>query len=112
MNEITNITADPSQRHIIPLEDSEIILDLRFFPQVQQWFINVEWKGSNTKGIKLSLGVLHLANSNYPFDFILTENAVTGIDCFKVDDFSGGRCQLFMLSPDEMEQFRGVPVEI
>jgi hypothetical protein len=112
MIEITNITDEPNQRHIIPLNDSEIIFDLRFYPPIQQWTFGLEWGDKTVKGVKLSTGVLHITNTNLPFDFIVTDSSNFGVDPFRIDDFQVGRCALYMLEPDEMEQFRGVPVEI
>ena len=112
MREITNVTGDPSQRHIIDLEGNEITLDLRFYPTVEQWCFDVTYKDKSVKGVKLSLGVLHINNTNLPFDFAVLDMSNTGIDPFKVDDFEILRCQLYILDPDDMETFRGVPVEI
>jgi hypothetical protein len=112
MRQITNITGDPSQRHIIDLEGSEITFDLRFYPTVEQWCFDVTYKTKSVKGVKLSLGVLHINNTNLPFDFVVLDLSKTGLDPFKVDDFEILRCQLYILGPDDMETIRGVPVEI
>ena len=112
MREITNITGDPSQRHIILLDGNEIIFDLRFYPTIQQWFFDVEFISESVKGVKLSVGVLHINNTNLPFDFVVFDLSASGIDPFKVDDFEAGRCKLYIIDPAEMETFRGVPVEI
>ena len=112
MREITNITSDPSQRHIIDLEGNEITLDLRFYPTIQQWSFDVLYKDQSVKGVKLSLGVLHINNTNFPFDFAILDASNTGLDPFKSDDFSILRCRLYILDSDDMETFRGVPVEI
>ena len=112
MREITNITADPSQRHIIDLNGNEITLDLRFYPTVEQWCFDVTYKEDSVKGVKLSLSVLHINNVNLPFDFVVFDSSNAGLDPFKVDDFDVLRCRLYILDPEDMETFRGVPVEI
>jgi hypothetical protein len=112
MREITNITSDADQRHIIDLEGNEIIFDLRFYPTIEQWCFNVEYQDRFVKGVKLSLSVVHMANFNFPFDFFVEDTSNTGIDPFKIDDFLTGRCRLYILDPADMESFRGVPVEI
>ena len=112
MREITNITSDPSQRHIIDLEGNEITLDLRFYPTIQQWSFDVLYKDQSVKGVKLSLGVLHINNTNFPFDFVTLDASNTGLDPFKSDDFAILRCRLYILDPGDMETFRGIPVEI
>jgi len=110
MREIVNITEDANQRHLIALEDGEIILVLRFYPTIQMWAFDVDFQGKETKGVKLSLGALHIINQNYPFDFVLTDLSGNGVDSFRIDDFSDGRCKLYILDPDDMEAIRGVPV--
>jgi hypothetical protein len=112
MRKITNITADPSQRHILLIEDEEIIFNLRFYPTIEMWAFNIEYKGLKVSGSKISLGVLHISNSNFPFDFAAIDKSGNGIDPFKLDDFHGGRCSLFILDQDDMENFRGVPVAL
>lgn len=110
MREIVNITEDANQRHLIALDDGEIVFNLRFYPTVQMWTFDVDFQGKEIKGVKLSLGVLHIINQNYPFDFAVTDLSGNGVDPFRVDDFSGGRCKLFILDPIDMEAIRGVPV--
>ena len=110
MREIVNITEDANQRHLIALDDGEIIFALRFYPTIGQWCFDVDFQGKSVKGVKISLGVLHILSQNYPFDFIVLDLSGDGVDPFKVDDFSGGRCKLYILDPDDMEEVRGVPV--
>lgn len=112
MREIVNITEDANQRHLISLEDGEIILELRFYPTIQQWSFDIDFQDKIIKGVKVSLGVLHILNENYPFDFICLDLSGQGVDPFRVDDFSEGRCKLYILDPEDMEDVRGVPVEI
>lgn len=112
MREIVNISEDAKQRHLISLEESEITLILKFFPTVQQWFFDVEYKLKWTYNVKLSLGVLHIQSRNYPFDFIVTDKSGSGIDPFRINDFNSGRCKFYILDPAEMEIIRGIAVEI
>ena len=112
MREITNITDAPHQRHTIVLEEKEIVLTLRFYPTIEQWCFDVEYDGHIVNGVKLSLGVLHIRNSNFPFDFVVINGSRAGIDPFKLDDFVSERCRLYIVDPAEMEIIRGVPVEI
>lgn len=111
MKELVNITSDPFQRHIVLLDEEEITIDLRFYPTIQQWFFDISYKTKAVNGVKLSLGVLHINNTNMPFDFIVVDQSANGIDPFKVDDFMD-RCRLYMLDSSEMETFRGVPVAV
>ena len=114
MKQLINITSEPHQIHTIPLDysDDDIKLTLRFYPTVQIWGMDIEWKTKKVYGLKLSLGVLHISSSNLPFDFAVTDNSGNGIDPFRVEDFSDGRCSIVVFDNKEMESLRGVPVEL
>lgn len=112
MIEITNITSDTFQRHIITTVDAPIEIKLRYYPRAQFWTLSATYKGIATKGLKLSLGTLHMRSRNMPFDFIVNAAANTGIDPFAADDFSSGRCNLLMLERADMEVIRGQPIQI
>ena len=111
MRRLTNITAEPHQRHVILFNDSEIRLTLRFHELLQFWTFDVEYKGRTAIGVKLSLSTLHIESSNLPFDFLVYDNTQTGLDPFKADDFLE-RCNLYILEPEDMQNIRGAPVEI
>lgn len=99
---IQNITDDPYQSHIIKLEDSEIELKLRFMPKVASWFADFD----SIKGVRLSVGVRFLKAHSKDYDFICRDMSDNGIDPFRVDDFSSGRCELYLLEPDDVETLR------
>lgn len=110
--QIENITAEAHQRHIVLFEESEIVLTLRFLPVVEMWTLGLEYKGEEAHGYKLSAGVLHLLSRNFPFDFTVRDLSDNGIDPFKIDDFSSGRCGLYMLDADDMQVIRDAPVPL
>jgi hypothetical protein len=112
MLKLTNISADPIQEHILDISGTTALLRLTFLPAVKIWVINVEYGTKTAKGVKLALGVLHLRSYNFPFDFVLDDTSKSGIDPFRADDFAAGRVVLYMLTPEEMEETRGYPVEI
>lgn len=107
MRRIQNISNEPIQRHSIIIDEFEVVLRLRFYPKTQHWTFDVEYEGAAVYGIKLSLGVLHMVSANFPFDFAVVDNSGTGLDPFQRDDFVNGRCTLYMLEADEMEEVRG-----
>lgn len=109
---ITNISDETRQRHTILFNNSEIILNIIFLPFVEKWFFNVSYKDFILSGTKMSVGVLHMLSSGQPFDFIILDNSDNGLDPFKRDDFSSGRCSMFLIEPDEMQDIRQVEVEI
>lgn len=106
MKRITNITDETIQRHIIVFEESEIILTLRYYPKTQHWTFDAEFAGRAVYGVKLSVGVLHMTSQNQPFDFFVTDRSGNGIDPFQINDFTSGRCRLYMLETEEMVAVR------
>ena len=110
--QIENITDEPHQRHTITFEESEVNITLRYYPIVEMWTIDAEYKNINARGYKLSAEVLHMRSRNFPFDFIVLDNSGVGLDPIRLDDFSTGRCELYMLDAIDMEVIRGVPVPL
>lgn len=106
MRRITNITDEPIQRHTIIFEESEITLTLRFFPRHEFWAIDIEYSNYQVFGIKLSIGVLHITSGNMPFDFVVVDASNNGIDPFRRNDFSDGRCNLYMFEREDMIEIR------
>jgi len=104
--EIENITDEPIQQHSIILEDFEVILTLRFYFKSSMWVIDAEYDGKTVKGLKLSVGVLHMLSQNQPFDFEVTDNSGSGLDPFEIGDFLEGRCNLYMLERADMVGIR------
>jgi hypothetical protein len=110
--QVQNITDEPHQRHVILIDDAEVTVVLRFYPTVQIWCVDVDAAGRTASGFKLSLGVLHMVSQNFPFDFVVQDTSGTGLDPFKLDDFSTGRCALYMLDAADMEAVRDAPVPV
>ncbi len=112
MIEIMNITNDPFQRHTIITPDGSIEIKLRYYPRAQFWTLSTKYKDVSCKGLKLSLGTLHLRSRNMPFDFIVIADTNSGIDPFTREDFATGRCRLLMLEKSDMESIRAQPVPL
>ena len=111
MKQLQNLTNEPIQRHTILFEQSEITFVLRFYPRTQVWLFDVEFGNKQVYGLKLSVGVLHMLSQNQPFDFICVDKSGNGIDPFTRTDFSGGRCEIYLLEAADMVQIRGVEVQ-
>ena len=107
---IEDITDESHQLHTIIFEESEISLTLRFYPTAQIWCFDAEYNSVSVEGIKLSAGVLHMRSRNFPFDFVVS--TTEGIDPFRVNDFSSGRCKLYLVTREEMETVRDAPVPL
>jgi hypothetical protein len=110
MRRIQNITDEPIQRHTILFEKAEIIFTLRFYPRTQIWMFDAEFGDKKVYCLKLSVGVLHMLSQNQPFDFVCIDRSGNGIDPFTRQDFSGGRCNIYMLEAADMVLIRGIEV--
>lgn len=112
MRLIENITSEALQQHTILIESGEITLTLRYYSVTQLWFIDVEYHGDAIYGVKLSLGVQHINEKNWPFDFVVQDTSGKEVDPFQLSDFIDERCFLYMLEANEMEELRGYSVRL
>jgi hypothetical protein len=106
MRKLINLTDEPIQRHTILFEESEVIFTLRFYPKTEIWCFDAEYNGKSVFGLKLSVGVPHMVSQNQPFDFVVSDNSNNGLDPFKGDDCSSGRCDIYILDAADMIQVR------
>ena len=110
MREINNIGNEAAQDLTFVRDDGDIIINLKFLPLVQIWVMSVTFGDKSINGIKLSTGVLHCRARNFPFDFIVVDNSGNGLDPFRSDDFSNGRCSLYLVEDESMAVIRGQAV--
>lgn len=90
--EIEGITADANQSHTIEREGGNVVIDLRYHPQIQQWTMDVLRGTKGIYNVKLSTGVGHIKAQNMGVDFAVVAEA--DFDPFRIDDFESGRCIL------------------
>lgn len=109
---IENITAEADQNHVIIADGIEVSLRLYFLPVVESWFMDCSFGGVSATGIRLSAGAFHVLSYNFPFDFVIEITDKTGIDPFRADDFSNGRCALWYVQRSEVLAVRGVEVAL
>jgi hypothetical protein len=112
MELFTNITDDTIQTFTLIVGDETAVITLRFYPMIQMWMFDLTFRDINIKGIKISLGVLHMNSYNFPFDFIAADTSGNGLSPFDVNDFESGRIQFFRLTAEEIEDFRGYSVKV
>lgn len=112
MRQIENITSEALQRHTIITDGGEIVLTLRFFGVTESWFMDVEYKGGAALGVKLSLAVQHINSKNWPFDFVIADLSGRDVGPFQLTDFEDGRCLLYMLEAEDLEEIRGHDVQL
>lgn len=118
MNIIENISDEYNQLHVLEFDRGITNLNLVYEAAVQMWKMNVEFTRADDAqpqkpiyGVKLSLSTLHFEHRNWPFDFTVVDTTGNGVDPFRSDDFSSGRCELYFITPEEMIQIRGVDVQ-
>ena len=111
MYQIQNIGNEPKQRLTIEAEDYEVTITLNW-NILEEWGMDIIYNDLEIYNIKLSINVLHIRNYNLPFDFTCIDTSDSGIDPCLIDDFKNGRIELYMVLKDEMEQIRGLKVEI
>lgn len=108
--QIINITDEPSQRHVLLVDDEEIVLTLNFDQVSEFWSFDVSWRNVRKNGFMLSLGCLHIQALNWPFDFFVSNTDSSGLAPFRLGDFSEGRCELYFVTAEEMQERRGLEV--
>ena len=101
--QITNITDDASQRHVLLVDDEEITLTLRFHAVSQHWTFDVSWREVLRTGFMISLGCLHIRSLNWPFDFFCLATDGSGMAPFRLGDFIEGRCEFYIALQEEIE---------
>lgn len=108
--QITNITDEPSQRHVLLVGDDEITLTLNFYDVTEMWSFDVSWREVQYNGFMISLGCLHIQALNWPFDFFCLTTDGSGLAPFRLGDFLEGRCELYFVTAEEMQEQRGLEV--
>lgn len=101
--QIINITDEPSQRHVLLVNDEEIIITLNFYQGPQFWSFDVSWRNERYNGFMMSLGCLHIQALNWPFDFFVSTTDSSGLAPFRLGDFSEGRCEFYIVLQEEIE---------
>lgn len=105
------LTDEPKQEVKILFEDTVITIEFRFNPTIKIWTMNITYKDEDLiNGKSITLGVFILRELNMPFDLILIDNQKLDIDPFKLNDFSSGRLDLFLIERDELKNYRGYDV--
>lgn len=112
MRKIDNIGDEVIQRHTILYLETELVITLKYHVVVELWTIDVSYKDRNIFGVGLAAGVLHIESRNMPFGFVVQDASGAGLDPFRRNDFSSGRCVLYLVEADEIEQIRGQAVPL
>lgn len=109
---IIDLSNEPYQSQTVVLDNLDIKITVRFLPTVSMWLMKVDIDGENIiDGVALSCGSVIMQQFNKPFGFIVDDKSTIGIDPFRLEDFSDGRCVLYMLEREEMITLRGYDVK-
>ena len=107
MKKIT-IDSTEFQEFSISFEGEFIRITLSF--RQGSWFMDLNYKDKDIKGIRLSSAVLMLTGKNFPFDIVIDDKG-SGIDPFAADSFERGFFDFNLLEREEGEDIRGFKVE-
>lgn len=109
MQLITQLTDNPTQTMKLVLDTKELVqFDLRFMPTQRSWYCNVIYKEIELYGLKVALfpNILRHFKNMLPFGIMFKSN--DHVEPFKLDDFTTGRVQMYVLNADEVEQIEGI----
>ena len=109
---IENITDEADQTHTLVTPAGDIRLRLVYHSVTEMWTYDATYKGVEVLGLRLAVDTLHQEGRNLPFDFVVIDNSNTGLDPFRREDFSEGRCSLLRMTADDMGAYRGGPVPL
>lgn len=109
MQVITQITNNPIQTMKLVLDTKELVqFNLRFMPTQMSWYCDVIYNDIEIYGLKVALfpNLLRHFKNMLPFGIAFTAN--DHVEPFKLDDFTSGRVQMYVLNQDEVEQIEGL----
>jgi len=111
---INGITAYPTQTFSIasPNGDGDITFTLHYRSRTQCWTTDISF-GDNLviNGLKLvvSANLLYAWHNNISFGLLIQSK--DGLDPILIDDFSGGRIKMFLLTSDEVTSVQALVKE-
>ena len=105
MNRLDGIRATGKQSIATTASNGDSVnITLYFKATIQQWFIDLEWNSFILKGNRIfsTPNMLSQYEAIIPFGLAcITEG---GGEPFLVNDFSQGRVNIYLLSPEEVEE--------
>jgi hypothetical protein len=112
---INNVGAEARQELRIDYKGSDVIINLDYYPSLQKWFFNIEYKSFKRTGLQLSLNTSLLSSYSNLLPFTLAclpnpNNILDKVDPFLCDidnqanDFTLERVLLYVVSNDELQE--------
>ena len=112
MKRLDGIRAVGSQKLTTTASNGDTVsMTLYFNPAVQEWFFDLEWKTFALKGTRVfsSPNILSQYESIIPFGLACITDGIG--EPFLVNDFSSGRVNIYLLSPEEVIEVQDFYVE-
>lgn len=112
MKRLDGIRATGTQKLATTASNGDTVsITLYFNPAVQVWFFDIEWKNFTLLGKRLFSNPNILSQYEKIIPFGLAAITEGGGEPFLVNDFSSGRVNMYLLSPEEVIQVQDFYVE-
>ena len=112
MVQITELTGDYRQRHIIPIEgsDTRAFLTLEFKTNLNCWFYSITWGEFSIKNHQIVTGanILRQYKNRVPFGIMVATNNV--LDPLTLECWVDGTAELYVLNTEDtayVEEYYG-----
>ena len=102
---IPGLEARPFQRWRTTIEEGSVVkFRLKYFPSIQMWFIDIEYKEKSFKGIRLTrnVNILNQFCNIIPFGLRCETNQ--SYEPFLINDFSTEKFRLNILNQAELNE--------
>ena len=102
MQQIKGLSAIPSQKFRVPIDEGVITFTLTFRPAAQMWFVDIEFDTFVARGLRVvqSLNMLIQYEEIIPFGLLV--DCTDDGDPFLINDFSSERITMNVLSSIEI----------
>jgi len=105
MLQITEITAEPKQKHAVDIVGYEpATFFFEFRPNQNAWFLSLIWSSFATYNIQIAKNYNLLRQFKNVIPFGLTIHTKSGQDPMQEDSFSSGDVQFYILSSSEVAE--------
>ena len=105
MKQITTLTNAPKQIHSLVLENNETAdFYLEYCGRMESWYFSISYNDTVQNCIKVVLTPNALRHLRRIIPFGIAFISESQVEPFRLDDFSAGRVEMYVLNADEVEQ--------
>ncbi len=105
MKQITTLTSAPKQIHSLVLENNETAdFYLEYCGRMESWYFSISYNDTVQNCIKVVLTPNALRHLRRIIPFGIAFISDSQVEPFRLDDFSAGRVEMYVLNADEVEQ--------